>query len=217
MTHPVWPFFGLEVRTPRLRLRYVDDALATELALLAVRGVHDPADMPFSIPWTDASPEELPIGSLRHFWEQRAATTPDDFNLLFAVVADGAVVGTTSLHAKDFATVRQFDTGSWLGLAHQGQGLGRELRAATLHLGFAGLGALRATSSAFVDNERSNRVSRGLGYRENGRTWIKRRSESAELVVYLLERTEWEARRREDISIHGLEPALRFLGLDPVT
>jgi hypothetical protein len=37
--------------------------------------------------------------------------------------------------------LREFESGSWLGREHQGRGLGKEMREATLHLGFEGLGA----------------------------------------------------------------------------
>lgn len=52
MTHPVWPLFDLRVRTPRLELRYIDDEMATELALLATKGIHDADFMPFTMPWS---------------------------------------------------------------------------------------------------------------------------------------------------------------------
>jgi len=55
MLHPTWPLFDLEVRTPHISMRYVDDELATQLAELAAVGVHDPATMPFMTPWTDRS------------------------------------------------------------------------------------------------------------------------------------------------------------------
>ena len=44
MGHPYWPLFDLEVRTPRITMRYVDDDLAVEMATLAAKGIHDPAD-----------------------------------------------------------------------------------------------------------------------------------------------------------------------------
>ena len=53
MGHPTWPLFDLEVRTPRITLRYIDDEMAVRLVDLANRGIHDPDRMPFSIPWTD--------------------------------------------------------------------------------------------------------------------------------------------------------------------
>ena len=197
-----------------MTLRYVDDALATEVALLSSRGVHDPSTMPFTVPWTDLPADEIPMSSLLFLWGMRAATTPAHFHLSLAVIADGAVVGVSSLGADDFASVRQFTTGSWLGVAHQGRGLGRELREATLHLGFAGLDAVRAHSAAFADNERSNRVSRRLRYRENGRQWLERRGEPAEQIMYVMDRDTWESQRRDDITIEGIERVRAYLGID---
>ncbi len=49
----IWPLFDLEVVTPRIVLRYVTDELGATLATLAAKGIHDPATMPFSEPWTD--------------------------------------------------------------------------------------------------------------------------------------------------------------------
>ncbi len=63
----MWPLAGLAVQTPRLRLRYVTDELAAELAVLAGRGIHDPAVMPFSTPWTDVRSPELEHNVVRHF------------------------------------------------------------------------------------------------------------------------------------------------------
>ncbi|MCO8128081.1 hypothetical protein NHL50_12775 [Acidimicrobiia bacterium EGI L10123] len=50
------PMFGLEVRTPRLLLRYPDDEDALALAELGAMGVHDPGTQPFSILWTSVPP-----------------------------------------------------------------------------------------------------------------------------------------------------------------
>ena len=44
----LWPLANVEVVTPQLTLNYVSDDLGEELALLAARGVHDPATMPFA-------------------------------------------------------------------------------------------------------------------------------------------------------------------------
>ncbi len=48
------------------------------------------------------------------------------------------------------------------------------MRAAILHLAFAGLSAREASSEAFADNDASNGVSRALGYEPNGTTWATR-------------------------------------------
>jgi hypothetical protein len=48
--------------------------------------------------------------------------------------ADGAPIGIQSLSATGFAVDRTVETGSWLGAASQGRGLGAEMRAAVLEL-----------------------------------------------------------------------------------
>jgi len=65
MEPAIWPLTGLEVVTPMLTLRYIIDDLGVELALLAAEGVHDPATMPFSTPWTDVPSPELERNTLR--------------------------------------------------------------------------------------------------------------------------------------------------------
>ena len=104
-------------------------------------------------------------------------------------------------------------TGSWLTRSAQGRGLGKEMRAAVLHLAFAGLGAERAVSAAFEDNAASLAVSRSLGYVENGDGIHSRRGRPARRINLLLLRSEWERRRRDDIQIEGLEACLPLFGL----
>jgi RimJ/RimL family protein N-acetyltransferase len=62
--------------------------------------------------------------------------------------------------ARDLGSIGTF---SWLGPGYRGRGIGTEMRAAALHLAFAGLAAREATSEAFADNSASNRVSQALG------------------------------------------------------
>ena len=154
-----WPLFDLVVETPRLTLRYVDDDLAVELIELAGRGIHDPATMPFSIPWTDLPSPRFERESLQFYWGRRAGLQPDDWSLQMAVIVDGVTVGLTDLLAKDFPRIRGVATGSWLGREFQGRGIGKEMRIATLTLGFDGLGAEYATTGAFHDNEASKGVT----------------------------------------------------------
>ena len=56
-------------------------------------------------------------------------------------LVDGEPIGMQDLAAEHFRAVRSVESGSWLGRAHQGRGLGREMREAMLHLAFEGLGA----------------------------------------------------------------------------
>ena len=77
-------------------------------------------------------------------------------------------MGQQEIAGRDYRILREVSTFSWLGLRYQGQGLGTEMRAAVLHLAFAGLGAAEAVSGAFDDNAQSLRVSEKLGYEFDG-------------------------------------------------
>ena len=214
MTHPIWPFYDLRVRTPRLELRYIDDDSATKLALLAAKGVHDPDFMPFAFEWTDVLSPQLERNTLQFYWRTRAELSPAAWTLNLAVVVDGEVVGTTGFITSQFATTRVFETGSWLGREHQGKGIGKEMRIATLQLGFDGFGAQTATTVAFADNGPSLGVTRSLGYTPNGRDTNVRRGEPAESLHFELSRADFLARlQRDDITLHGVEECLPVLGL----
>lgn len=216
MTHPYWPLFDVEVRTPRITMRYLDDQLAVELAALAARGVHEPDQMPFAYPWTDAASPDLERNALRFYWRCRAETAADSWHLIFAVLADGAVVGTTSLIAADFPITRSFETGSWVGRSLQGRGLGTELRVATLHLGFLGLHAQQATTNAYADNVASLAVTRKLGYEPNGTQRRPRRDAVAETMGFRMDRAWFvEHVRREDVEISGAARACDLLAITP--
>jgi RimJ/RimL family protein N-acetyltransferase len=209
-----WPLFGLRVVTPRLELRSIDDDLAAELAELAIDGVHAPDTMPFNIPWTRQAPDVLRREYPKHVWASRARFGPEDWSLKFAVLVDGEVAGVQDAFAKGFPVVRQFETGSWLGLRFQGRGIGTEMRAAVLQLCFDGLGAIRAETGAWEDNPASQAVTRKLGYADNGWTYMDREGTRRRMLKFAIEREQWEPRRRDDIAIEGLEPCLPLLGLD---
>lgn len=210
-----WPLFRLRIETPRLVLSYPTDADLDALNAVADRGIHDPDVMPFAIPWTDDPPEVRPKNSLQFWWGSRASWKPTKWILPLMVMAGNEVVGVQDLHATDFAITRQVETGSWLGQSYQGQGIGREMRAAMLHLAFDGLGAERAVSGAFEDNPASLRVSRALGYVDNGDDLMARRGRPARVIRLRLERATWERNRRDDIRIDGLEACLPMFGLGP--
>jgi RimJ/RimL family protein N-acetyltransferase len=210
-----WPLFDLCIRTPRLELRPDWDEGLLELAEEAARGIHDPAFMPFLHPWTAVDDDARALGVLQWNWKTRGELTPEKWALNLLVCLDGRVVGTQGLMAEHFAKLRTVETGSWIGLEHQGRGIGREMRAAALHLAFAGLGAARAVSSAFEDNTRSLRVSRALGYEDDGEQWYVRGTEQepGRVVRLKLSRERWESHRPDyDITIEHLEACLPLLG-----
>lgn len=181
-----WPLRDLVLRTPRLELRPDDDAGLAELAEVAYAGVHPPDEMPFVAPWTDADRRYLGRGVLQHFWSQRASLAPERWRVNFLARRDGHVVGMQELSAGDFAVTRAVSSGSWLGMAHQGDGLGTEMRVAVLLFAFDQLGATAARSAAFADNGRSHGVARRLGYRADGTEILARRGVATELVRLLV-------------------------------
>jgi RimJ/RimL family protein N-acetyltransferase len=208
----VWPLFGLEVRTPRLVLRLPDESDLATLGDLS-DDVHAPDAMPFLQPWTRAPRHERRRNLLQHRWGQLAAWSPDRWELGLAVVVDHEVVGVQDVVATGFALRRTVSTGSWLHRPRQGHGLGTEMRAAVLDLAFAGLGAQRAESGSLDGNPASAAVSRRLGYGPNGTAIHAIEGQRRVEQRFVLERAEWEARRRGDITLAGIDACRPLFGL----
>jgi len=213
MANDHWPLFGLEIRTPRLTLRYLDDDLAMELVEVAANGVHDPAFMPFSIPWTDLPSPQLEQEAMRFYWRSRVDTTATSWRLLCAVIWEGQVIGASDVFATDFPKLRQFETGSWLGREFQGRGFGTEMRLASLMLGFDGLGAELAITTAWLDNGPSLGVTRSLGYEPGERIRALRRGEPDEQQFFRMSRDHWDSIRPDGMTLHGVGLARSFLGV----
>jgi len=203
-----WPLGRLVLRTPRLELRPDDDAGLHELVAEAYRGVHDPASMPFGVPWTDAPAAELGRNMLQFYWSQRAGLQPHDWTINFLVRLDGVVVGTQGLAAREFAVTRELNTGSWIGRRFQGRGIGTEMRAAVLQFGFDRLGAELARSEAWLDNAASNAVSCRLGYAADGTATYARRGVQAVQQRLLVTRDAFK-RPDWDVEVDGYTDACR--------
>jgi RimJ/RimL family protein N-acetyltransferase len=217
MNAELWPLAGLRVRTPRLELQVPCDSDLCDLAGLAALGVHDPKVQPFGFPWTDVPPAERARSVLQFHWRQRGAWKPEKWSLDLVVVQNGTVVGTQGIGAHDFAVLREVSTGSWLGLAYQGQGIGTEMRAAVLHLAFEGLRARYALSGAFTDNAASLGVSRKLGYTDDGIELHVRRGRPAQVRRLRIDRAAWQAAHSIPVTIEGLEACLPMFGLPAVS
>ncbi len=213
MAHPFWPLYDLRITTPRLEIRLPTDDELFQLLAVVDEGIHDPATMPFSVPWTDTGPPLRDRDCLRWWWSQRAQWRPEDWSFTGGVFVDGAPVGVQDLAARSFARLRSVSTGSWLGRKYQGQGIGKEMRAAVLHLAFEGLGAEEAQTGAFADNDASRGVSLALGYEENGHELVLRRGEPVRHLRFRLDRASWSRRRRSDIAVSGLETCREMFGL----
>ncbi|WP_315093077.1 GNAT family protein [uncultured Cellulomonas sp.] len=212
----LWPISGLRVRSGDLELRYMDDADVLALARLAADGVHAPDAMPFVVPWTRGTPTEVARSVLAYQWGARSSLSPQKWNLELAVVRAGEVLGSQAVMASDFPVLRTAETGSWLGLRHQGRGVGTRMRLMILHLLFEGLGGQHATTSAFADNAASTGVTRRIGYAENGVGVVVREGTPAQSLRYVLDRATWDARPpglRPDVTLVGIEAAREQLGL----
>lgn len=209
----IWPPYQVTITAGDLELRIVRDDDFAEFADLVLSGVHDPEQMPFSFPWTDADPAELPANYAKFHWNNRSNFRPDQFSLEFAVRRNGELVGSQGFATKDFAITRTGETGSWLGRRFHGQGIGTRMRRAICAFAFDELGALEITSGAFTDNPSSLGVSRKIGYRPNGVKRLARRGELAHLQRLVLT-PETFIRGDEEIKITGTEALRRFIGLE---
>lgn len=210
-----WPLASLELVTPRLRLHVPSPTELDELAGLAAAGVHEPHRQPFTGAWTDGEPEVVARRVLQYVWGTWSRWMPEDWSLWLAVVFDGTVIGAQEVAGRDFAVRREVSTGSWLGRNFHGNGFGTEMRAAVMHLAFAGLGARYAVSGAYVDNAASLAVSRKLGYREDGIEHHAVRVEGATLQRLRLTLADWQAHRFTEVRIDGLEASSSMFGIDP--
>jgi RimJ/RimL family protein N-acetyltransferase len=213
MSTDLWPLFGLRVTTPRLALRPLRDTDFDEMCALIADGIHPPGVMPFTFPWTQLEPPELQRQAMQYHWRQRAGWKADDWTLDFGVWEAGRLVGQQGIMAKDFPTLREVMSGSWVGMPHQSRGIGKEMRAAVLHLAFETLGARRARTEAFADNPASLAVTRSLGYEPNGDEYQVRKDRPAHFLRFVLERAAWAEHRRDDVTVEGFEPCRDMFGL----
>jgi RimJ/RimL family protein N-acetyltransferase len=148
----------------------------------------------------------------RH-WRTRGEWSEDDWSLDLAVFADGQVVGEQRVSARDFRVLREVSTFSWLGVRHHGRGIGTQMRAAVLHLAFAGLGATDAISGAFDDNVSSLRVSEKLGYQPDGIERLAAQGRATTTRRLRLTRDRWQATDRVPVTVTGLDQCLPLFGL----
>ncbi len=125
------PLTRLRLRTPRLELRLATVGELRRLFRVAQAGIHDPAEMPFEVPWTDSLDE----ASFLEFHTARIARwDPSDWHLELVAFHEGGPVGVQGIGAARNAPPGTVVTGSWLGRRWQGRGLGTEMRAAVLRL-----------------------------------------------------------------------------------
>lgn len=210
----IFPPFGLRLEAGPLVLCGITDEIIPDLCDLAARGIHDPDRMPFSFPWTDAPPAELARNTAAYHWRSRAEFAPTQWGLHLAVLHQGELVGTQGLETSDFLVTRTGETGSWLGRAFHGQGIGTAMRQMICALAFDHLGAETVTSGVFLDNPASLAVSRKLGYRPNGVRRLTRREGELALNQALVLTPADFVRGPHEMRVSGLSALRSFIGLD---
>lgn len=205
------PLFDVLLRTPRLELRLGTPEEIGELGRLALRGVHPPEEMPFGVAWTDRAGEpDFLDGFCAYHADRLSSWTVDSWGVDFLVWERGVLTGAMGISGEHFAETKTVATGSWLGDAFQGSGIGTEMRVAILELAFRGLGAGAATSGFLEGNAASARVSEKLGYIETGISEISPRGVPVPHHDLRLERRAWAPPFPVEIS--GLEAALPLFG-----
>lgn len=209
----VWPLFNLHISSPRLTMRIVRDEDLAGIVEAALAGIHDPSVMPFSMPWTDAPPEQLTRSMAKHQWELRTSVRADFWTLNFVILCDGVPIGTQSISTRLFSVTRTVTSGSWLTREQQGKGYGKEMRAAILLFAFDHLGAEVAESDAANWNKQSLGVSSSLGYQANGiRRFEGRPGELVQTQELRLAAADF-IRPKWDIAVEGVESVRQDLFL----
>lgn len=209
------PALELRLVAGPVELRGMNDDDLVELCELALGGIHPPDQMPFYVPWTDAPKEQLARNTAQYHWRARAALSPDSWELLLGVWYEGVLVGTQGLSAHNFAVTRTGETGSWLGRAFQGQGIGTAMRRAACALAFDHLDAVEVTSGAFLDNPASLSVSRKVGYRLNGIVRVQRREGELALKQNLVLTPDTFDRGDTVVIVDGVDAFRSAIGLGP--
>ena len=208
------PALALRVVAGPLELRGITDDDLPALCALVEAGIHEPERMPFYVPWTDAPAGELARNTAQYHWRARGSFSPEAWDLNLGVWFEGELVGSQGFSTRDYLVTRTGETGSWLGRAHQGRGIGTQMRQAICALVFDHLDGCEVTSGAFVDNPASLAVSSKVGYRANGvRRTQRRPGELAELQLLSLRPADL-VRGPYPLEVHGLEAFRSSIGLD---
>jgi RimJ/RimL family protein N-acetyltransferase len=209
----IWPLFGLRITAGSLELMPVTDDDIPVLVDLARAGVHSPETMPFSNNWTHAPAEALGRNMAAYYWSTRTELSPTRWTVDFVVRSHGEVVGVQGLHASNYLVTRSTESGSWLGIRHQGLGLGTLMRQTICQFAFDCLDASEVTSAAWTDNPASLAVSRKVGYLPNGRRREERRPGEVAIMQDLVLTPSGLVRHGLDLIVQGLPEARAFLGL----
>jgi RimJ/RimL family protein N-acetyltransferase len=209
----LWPVFDLLIQTPRLLLRLPRERELCELAA-AARVIAAPGEPQLHLQWMYDSSPGMERQFVQRYWRALAHWKPDSWHLPLAVYRDDRPIGIQDLWANDFARVRSVGTGSWISRSEQGHGYGTEARIAVLELAFGQLGAEEACTEYLEGNRASEKVSRKLGYADNGQHLVYRDDTGLTAEYRLrLDRAAWEKYRDDTLCVlTGIESCREMFG-----
>jgi RimJ/RimL family protein N-acetyltransferase len=208
----IFPTYGLRIECGPITLRAMRESDVPRVAELAAEGIHPEGAQPFLTPWNLSATQ--PLESLQFYYRAWAEFSPEHWTLLMAVERDGVMVGAQDLKTQKFGAVRHGETGSWLGLSHQGGGTGTLMRQAILTFAFDHLGAVEMRSGAWVDNPNSHRVSEKCGYVTCGYQLLDRQGERVRQDDFVVTPGTF-VRPPYEVVVTGVEAFRRAIGLDP--
>jgi RimJ/RimL family protein N-acetyltransferase len=209
----LWPLYSLRVSTGDLQLRYPTEAELPAFADIIDEGLHPPGEMPFGIAWTDAPTVERNLASYQWWLGSRGRWSVESWTLTLAAYENGRPVGFQDVRAEQFPVFGTVHTGSWLGVRFQGRGIGKLMRQAVLALAFEHLGARFAETSAFLDNQASNKVSLGVGYEPNGFGELAPHGVPRPTQLFRMSFEGWRSRPRPEVRVEGFDACRSMFGL----
>jgi RimJ/RimL family protein N-acetyltransferase len=215
VTHRFWPLLDLRLRTGDLELTPLVEADLAEVVRLM------PADLELNPTATRFSVDESTHRGVvvhQEYWRSYGTWTTQAWRFHLAVRRDGELLGLQELEANEFPTLRTVDTSSWLVESARGAGIGKAMRRTVLALAFDHLGAQAAVTSAWHDNHASLGVSRSLGYRPNGESFLARGDGVDTLVHLRMTLADWRsAGGAPDVTVTGVPDARPLFGLESTT
>lgn len=210
--HRDWLCLTCGVSTPRLVLRSVTDELRN--SQVAARGIHDPAALPFSEPWTAVEAQSCCATSQRPLRYLCVAEPKNHEQWPLNLAAhdeNEQLTGSCSLESEHVPIRRTAPTRSWIGRQFQGRRLGREMCRAAPHPTFVGPARCTCATRAWHDNTASLSLTRSLPYTEERADEEQRRDPTRHHAGVFDGPPRWQTVRRNDIDLTGIEPTLDLL------
>lgn len=209
LRHPpqlqLWPPARVQITTPRVQLRLPNETELQQLAEVAGAGVHESEARPFETPWGAQTPTLIARSVVQWHWTTRGTWSPRRWTFDFAVFLDGQPIGVQGLSAVGFPIRREVATGSWLGLGFHRRGFGKEMRIGVLSLAFGQLGAQSAVTGAYEDNTAAIRVSRAVGYHDDGEETADRAGAAVRVHRFRLANDADAVRRWPAVTVTGVD------------